>query len=131
MGQQQLLLIIVGTVIVAIAIMVGIWMFRSNAVDNNRNGMANYLTHLGALAQAYYENPTLLGGGGRSFAGYQIAPVDQVTDDGNFTVVSASPQKAILQGIGVEIGVDGANPTKITVVVLPDSIYVDMSAGYN
>jgi len=131
MGQQQLLLIVVGMVIVAIAIMVGIWMVRTNAVDHNRDGMANYLTHLGALAQAYYHNPKELGGGGRSFAGYTIAPVDQINDDGTFTVSNASATKAVLQGIGVEIGEDGATPTKIMVVVLPDSIYVDMASGYN
>ena len=36
MGQQQLLLIILGVIIVGIAVAVGITMFQDNAVDQNR-----------------------------------------------------------------------------------------------
>jgi len=69
MGQQQLLLIILGVIIVGIAVAVGITMFQDNAVDQNRSAVIADLTTLSAKAQQYYAKPTTLGGGGNSFVG--------------------------------------------------------------
>jgi hypothetical protein len=41
MGQQQLLLIILGLILVAVALAVGISLFRSNAIDQKRNMLIN------------------------------------------------------------------------------------------
>jgi hypothetical protein len=67
MGQQQLLLIILGTIIVAIAIAVGITMFKSSAVDSARDAVAFDVQSLGASAQRFYRMPRFMGGGERSF----------------------------------------------------------------
>jgi Tfp pilus assembly protein PilE len=64
MGQQQLLLIILGVIIVGIAIAVGITMFRDNSVSSNRDAMSTDLLHLAAKARHYYKRPTSMGGGG-------------------------------------------------------------------
>ena len=69
MGQQQLLLIILGVIIVGIAIAVGITMFRDNAVSTNRDAIANDLMHLAAKARYFYKRPTSMGGGGHNFTG--------------------------------------------------------------
>ena len=69
MGQQQLLLIILGVIIVGIAVAVGITMFQDNAVDQNRSSVIGDLTTLAAKAQQYYAKPVSLGGGGNSFVG--------------------------------------------------------------
>ena len=69
MGQQQLLLIILGVIIVGLAIAVGITMFRDNAVSSNRDAMANDLIHIAAKAKHYYRRPSSMGGGGHSFVG--------------------------------------------------------------
>ena len=69
MGQQQLLLIILGVIIVGIAVAVGITMFQDNAVSSNRDAMTNDLMHLAAKAKHYYKRPTSMGGGSYSFAG--------------------------------------------------------------
>jgi Tfp pilus assembly protein PilN len=50
MGQQQLLLIILGVIIVGIAVAVGITMFQDNAVDQNRSAVIADLTTLAAKA---------------------------------------------------------------------------------
>ncbi len=63
MGQQQLLLIILGVIIVGLAIAVGITMFRDNAVSTNRDAIANDLMHLAAKARHFYKRPTSMGGG--------------------------------------------------------------------
>ncbi|MEI7906217.1 MAG: hypothetical protein WCI84_02550 [Bacteroidota bacterium] len=69
MGQQQLLLIILGVIIVGLAIAVGITMFRDNAVSTNRDAIANDLMHLAAKARHFYKRPTSMGGGGHNFTG--------------------------------------------------------------
>ncbi|MFZ4619038.1 MAG: hypothetical protein ACOYNS_00655 [Bacteroidota bacterium] len=74
MGQQQLLLIILGVMIVGVAIAVGITMFRDNAVSSNRDAIANDLMHLAAKAKHYYKRPTSMGGGGHSFVGLTANP---------------------------------------------------------
>ena len=69
MGQQQLLLIILGVIVVGIAVAVGITMFNDSATSANRDAVTNDLINLASRAQQYYRRPTALGGGGGSFAG--------------------------------------------------------------
>jgi hypothetical protein len=69
MGQQQLLLIILGVIVVGIAVAVGITMFSDSAINANRDAMVNDLVNLASRAQQFYRRPSSLGGGGNSFAG--------------------------------------------------------------
>lgn len=69
MGQQQLLLIVLGVIIVGIAIVVGINLFNANAEESAKDTMASEGTNLGALAQQHYKKPAALGGGALSFNG--------------------------------------------------------------
>src|SRR5450759_636715 len=69
MGQQQLLLIMLGLIIIGVAVVVGIGMFQDNAVDHNRALVIADMKTLGSKAQHYYSRPTTLGGGGKSFVG--------------------------------------------------------------
>jgi len=46
MGQQQLLLIVLGVIVVGIAVIVGINLFTVNAVSSNRDGVTADLTNL-------------------------------------------------------------------------------------
>ncbi|MCX6136736.1 MAG: hypothetical protein NTV54_04480 [Ignavibacteriales bacterium] len=69
MGQQQLILVILGVIIVGIAIAVGTILFKDNAIDQNRSQVRADLGTLAQRARQYYLRPQYLGGGGRSFAG--------------------------------------------------------------
>jgi len=69
MGQQQLLLIILGVIIVGIAVAVGITMFQDNAESANKDAVTNDLVQLAAKSQQYFRKPIALGGGGNSFVG--------------------------------------------------------------
>lgn len=69
MGQQQLLLIILGVIIVGIAVAVGITMFQDNALSASRDAITADLVNLASKAQQYYRKPASLGGGGNSFTG--------------------------------------------------------------
>ena len=67
MGQQQLLLIVLGVIIVGIAIVVGINLFNANAESSTKDALTSEGNNLGALAQQYYMKPTSMGGGGNDF----------------------------------------------------------------
>lgn len=69
MGQQQLLLVILVTIIVGIATVVAINTFGSAADAANVDAVRQDLTQISASAQSYYMKPEMLGGGGRDFTG--------------------------------------------------------------
>ncbi len=101
MGQQQLLLIILGVIVVGIAVVVGIALFSANATEAKRNNIINDLLHLATEAQKYYRIPSGMGGGSQSFVGWEIPKRLQTNADGEFTV-SAVPtiDDVILIGTG-------------------------------
>ncbi len=61
MGQQQLLLIAIGAIIVGIAVLFAIQLFRQNAVDNKRDQVINECQNLGSMALQYYKKPAAYG----------------------------------------------------------------------
>jgi hypothetical protein len=67
MGQQQLLLIVLGVIIVGIAVVVGINLFNTNAEESTKDIIVSEGTNIGALAQQFYKKPAALGGGGSTF----------------------------------------------------------------
>ena len=67
MGQQQLLLIVLGVIVVGIAVVVGINLFNANAETSTQDSIVSQGTNIGALAQQYYKKPVSMGGGGNSF----------------------------------------------------------------
>jgi len=134
MGQQQLLLIILGVIVVGIAVAVGITMFKDNAVSANRDAVTNDLVNLAARAQQYYRRPTALGGGQGSFSGLtaDISGLRKLTSmpngqnaNGIYSIVSTSISSMVLQGTGTETGNDGTTPVKVVMDVWADSAKVD------
>ncbi len=120
MGQQQLLLIMVGLIIVAIAVLVGISMFQDNAVDHNRAVVIADLKTLASKAQHYYSKPAVIGGGGRSFAGLSVDDGISIlagpsfTDNANGTYTILPPggtsTELIIHGVGKVSMSDGTFP---------------------
>ena len=70
MGQQQLLLIVLGVIIVGIAVVVGINLFNANAETATQDSIVSQGTNLGAMAQQYYKKPLAMGGGGNDFTDF-------------------------------------------------------------
>ena len=124
MGQQQLLLIILGVIVVGIAVAVGITMFQDNAVSANRDGVTNDLVNLAARAQQYYRRPTALGGGQGSFASCTLLLLTTKPSNANGTYTLSSPTQpsVTLDGLGVENGNDGTTPVKVEMIVYADSM---------
>ncbi|MFZ1082407.1 MAG: hypothetical protein WAO19_10835 [Candidatus Kryptoniota bacterium] len=97
MGQQQLLLIVLGVIIVGIAIAVGISMFKSNAVSSNRDQVINDLNNLAAKAQQYFRKPTSMAGGGEGFGQFHLDSIDVNNANGYYSYnITAAPTAAAL-----------------------------------
>ncbi len=126
MGQQQLLLIVLGVIIVGIAVVVGINVFTASSTQANRDAVIADLTNLASLAQQYYRKPTALGGGGNSFTGWTIPTQLDTTGNGTYTVTVAA-QSVTLVGVGNETGNDGENPVIVTMEVVPTSISTEIN----
>lgn len=86
MGQQQLLLIVLGVIIVGIAVVVGINVFNASSVQANKDGVTSDLTNLASMAQQYAKKAEALGGGGRDFNSWSIPSGLQTTPNGDYTV---------------------------------------------
>lgn len=86
MGQQQLLLVILVTIIVGIATVVALNTFSSAADSANLDAVRQDLATIGSSAQGYYIKPTMLGGGGKDFRGINFNlisfPSDTITNSG-------------------------------------------------
>jgi hypothetical protein len=86
MGQQQLLLIMVGAIVVCIAVAVGISLFGGNSAQANQDGITAKLTNIAADAAQYKLRPKTLGGGRPSYAGYMIPQQMRADDNGTYEV---------------------------------------------
>ena len=99
MGQQQLLLIVLGVIIVGIAVVVGINLFNANAEEAAKDGVVSDCTNLGAMAQQHYKKPGSMGGGANTFDGsgtngvtWAIPANLQTTANGTYTATIGAQQ---------------------------------------
>jgi hypothetical protein len=122
MGQQQLLLIILGVVVVGIAITIGLTMFSDNAVSSNRDAMSTDMMHLAAKARHYYGRPISMGGGSHSFVGITMDKLvtsgfaDNV--NGRYSISTVSATEVVFLGIG-KVPTGNSDSTKLVLRVLP------------
>lgn len=93
MGQQQLLLVILVTIIVGIATVVAINTFGGAADSANLDAVRQDVAAIAAGAQGYFMKPEMLGGGGKDFAGITFNTMafaaDSVSTDG-LTAINAN-----------------------------------------
>ena len=91
MGQQQLMLIIAGVIVVGIAIAVGIYLFAGTNVSSNKDAIVNDLMNLGQYAYRYKLRPEPLGGGGLTYTGFQLPTKLASNENADYSVaVSAN-----------------------------------------
>ncbi len=70
MGQQQLLLIVLGVILVGVAVVLGIQYFQVGAEEGAKDELVAHCITVGANAQQWFSKPLAMGGGGNSFAGF-------------------------------------------------------------
>ena len=103
MGQQQLLLIVLGVIVVGIAVVVGINLFNASAEEANKDGIVSDCTNLGAMAQQYYKKPLSMGGGANTFTGWVIPTGLISTANGDYAAL-AGATNVVITGTPTEYG---------------------------
>jgi hypothetical protein len=85
MGQQQLLLLVLGIVIVGLAVVVGIQAFGENQKKSNADALVNDVVRIASDAQAWALKPAAFGGGANSFTGLDFGDLGYVATGGIYT----------------------------------------------
>lgn len=108
MSQTQLLLVILGLVLIALAIYVGLSMFQAGAVEHTRDSIINDLGNFAGRARAYYWKSAQQGGGNKSFTGVTIRMLYPMTENPNarYFVESANDSQCIIVGVGKVVSGD-------------------------
>ena len=115
MGQQQLLLIILGVIIVGIAIAVGLSLFSAQSIQSNRDAIINDLNNLAAQAYQYRIRPSSMGGGQGKYDSFTIPSKMSANENAKYaatvttdaiTVVATSAQNTT-NTVTVKIDSDG------------------------
>ncbi len=111
MGQQQLLLIILGVIIVGIAIAVGLSLFSAQSVQSNKDAMINDLNNLAAQAYQFRIRPGSMGGGQGLYTGFSIPTKMRQNENGVYAPTVAAATVTI-------VATSAANATNIITVVI-------------
>ncbi|MEO1022960.1 MAG: hypothetical protein AAFW89_10495 [Bacteroidota bacterium] len=86
MGQQQLLLVILVTIIVGVATVIAITTFGNSSDAANMDAVRNEMISIGASAQGYFAKPEMIGGGSKNFAQMEFSDLifgaDSISADG-------------------------------------------------
>ncbi len=132
MGQQQLLLLVLGIVIVGLAVVVGIQAFGENQKKANSDALVNDAIRIASDAQAWKLKPAAFGGGATKTGmdgltlqqlGYEVDANDTYRNlNGRFDIVS-STQSVIITALDsslsnfVKVGVFDTDPECIETVL--------------
>ncbi len=134
MGQQQLILLVLATVIVGLAIIVGIRAFNENSIKSNSDAVIQDMVRIASDAQAWKQKPAPFGGQAEGAAkqavanytganltdlGYQESGGTYSNLNGDFRIAASAANLTIcgynaLKGNSAEIVVTGISDTTIT-----------------
>ena len=119
MGQQQLLLIILVTVLVGIATVVAINVFTEAQEESNQEAIILDMTSAVPDARAYYKKPAMIGGGGGSFANIDFDDLilDESNENATYAISDRQPSSFRLTGTP-----NGGSGEPVELVIYIDSI---------
>lgn len=128
MGQQQLLLIVLGVIIVGIAVVVGINLFNANAETSTQDSIVSQGTNIGAMAQQYYKKPLSMNGGGQSFLGFTTKvwanlPANLITStDASWAAPAETDQQITFTATPIDAGYGWTVVTIVDPLVITSSV---------
>jgi hypothetical protein len=105
MGQQQLLLIILGVIIVGIAIAVGLSLFSSQSIQSNKDAIINDINNLAASAYQFRIRPVSMAGGGGAYntskgasAAFTIPVKMSSNENAIYTIAAPAADQVVITG---------------------------------
>jgi type II secretory pathway pseudopilin PulG len=99
MGNQQILMVVVGVIIVSLAIALGISLFAAQQVAWNRDAMITDLQHISLMAYQYRTNIRALGGGQGDYTSFSIPSNMRSNGNGTYSIKDPQVNSLTLQGI--------------------------------
>ncbi|MDA3812801.1 MAG: hypothetical protein PF570_00975 [Candidatus Cloacimonetes bacterium] len=127
MGTQQILLLVLSLIIISVAIVGEIGLFKLHAVNTNRAAIVQDLHEISLKAIAYYKSPSNMGGGDGNWdtAGFYIWASYPLTDDenriltgnGEILVNEQTNGNIMVTGWGNETGHDGTNVINVRLIL--------------
>jgi len=112
MGQQQLLIIVLGVLIVGMAIYGSLNIVDSYSQSHQRDLIIQRMNVLVGEAKKYATKPASLGGGDGSFAGFTPPAKLAITTDMKI-YATAGDNWVLFQGFGTTTGEDGKSPVQV------------------
>jgi Tfp pilus assembly protein PilE len=102
MGQQQLLLTILVTIIIGVATIIAVDTLQQSRIESNRSSVRQDMIMAISDARMYYEKPEVMGGGGKSFDGISIDNIVSIaTSNANGSyAISGSDSSVTVEGTG-------------------------------
>lgn len=99
MGQQQLLLVVLGVIIVGFAIAIGISLFSAQSIASNRDAMINDINHLAMVAYQFRISLRSMGGGEGDFSTFVIPIQLRSNGNGSYLITDAQVTKLEIKAI--------------------------------
>jgi len=127
MGQQQLLLVILVTIVVGIATVVATNIFGSSAEQANQDAVRQDLAQMATSAQGWFIKPDMIGGGGNSFRGITFRdmtfPAATISENGveasnlngTYRIATRSDNDVVIEGSPSSFDEDNENVITATV----------------
>ncbi|MDZ7693671.1 MAG: hypothetical protein U5K69_21560 [Balneolaceae bacterium] len=106
MGQQQILIVILVTVIIALATIIAVDTMQESRKNANRDAMQQDILFIINEAQAYYLRSSIFQGGGGSFSGIEFSDISigDSTANGTYSM-NGNEQSLVVEGTGTSYDV--------------------------
>lgn len=117
MGQQQLLLIVLGAIIVGISVRIGFRIVDAQYTQQNRDQMTLQMQNIYANAEQYATKSARQAGGGGAYTGFVLSKTMLKNTSGTYTAVVTGAKALTIVGTGVVTGNNGASPVLVTCTV--------------
>lgn len=111
--------------VIAIAIAIGINLFRAHAISSKRDILTNETIDMAAQAISYYKRAREFGGGGKSFLGWQIPSQVQNTINGSYIISQIYSDSVVLIATGTEV-VTGNDSIQVKTTVYSENYQIEI-----
>ena len=136
MGQQQLLLIVLGVILVGVAVVLGIQYFGVGAEEGAKDELTSHNMIIGSNAQEWFKKPHAMGGGDGTFVGFtdnqwtgNLETRLANSTNGDFSILSEAQDNLVIEA--TPKANKGFQFTNVTTTVYLDSMVTVINATNN
>ena len=101
MGQQQLLLVVLGIIVVGVVIAIGIVLVNMESTSSNRDAMIDDLNTLAGEAYQFRVRLRSMGGGQGDYSSFTIPTKMRTNENATYTI-SPSQNSIVFTGISIQ-----------------------------